>query len=190
MERWLDEALDADLDLVQIRERDLEGRELLGLVRRVVERRGARPLRILVNERADVAFAAGADGVHIRADGPPVPDVRALAAAWMVGRSVHTLEEVREHPAADYLLFGTVFPGGSKGETAPTQGLDALARATRVSAPPVLAIGGITPQRIASVMANGAAGIAAIAVFLPEGRHPAALGPRRAAEALRAAVLQ
>ena len=155
----------------------------------MLERRGARPVRLLVNDRVDVALAAGADGVHLRADGPPVPDVRALSPGrWMVGRSVHTLDEIREHATADYLLFGTVFPGGSKGDAVRTQGLDALARAAAASAVPVLAIGGITPERSAAVVAAGAAGIGAIGAFLPAGRHPGALGPVRAAEAFRAAM--
>ncbi|HKV99128.1 MAG TPA: thiamine phosphate synthase, partial [Vicinamibacterales bacterium] len=61
LEGWLDEALAADLDLIQIRERDLDARTLERLVRGLVERRGARPVRLVVNERADVALAAGAD---------------------------------------------------------------------------------------------------------------------------------
>ena len=191
LERWLGEALDADLDVIQIRERDLDARTLVELVRRVVARRGARRARILVNDRADVALAAGADGVHLRADGPPVPDVRALSdTAWIVGRSVHTLDEIQTHATADYLLFGTVFAGGSKGDAALAQGLDALTRATKASAVPILAIGGMTPERSAAVIARGAAGVAAIGVFLPPGRHPSALGPGRAAAAFRAALDQ
>jgi len=189
LEGWLDEALGADLDLIQIRERDLDARVLGDFVRRVVARRGDRPPRILVNDRADVALAAGADGVHLRADGPPVPDVRALTnAPWIVGRSVHSLEEIRTHSTADFLLFGTVFGGGSKGDAAPAQGLDALARATAASAAPVVAIGGMMPEHSAAVIRSGAAGIAAIGAFLPPGRHPGALGPMRAAAAFRQAL--
>lgn len=189
LDHWLDEALAADLDLIQIRERDLDARDLRRLVRGVVERRGSRPPRILVNDRADVALAAGADGVHLRGDGPPVPDVRTLSAAkWMVGRSVHTVDEIRAHASADYLLFGTVFPGGSKGGGVPTQGLRALEQGSAVGAAPVLAIGGITPARCAAVVAAGAAGVAAIGVFLPPGRHPGAMGPVRGAAALREAL--
>jgi thiamine-phosphate pyrophosphorylase len=189
LERWLDEALNADLDLIQLRERDLDARALAQLARGLVERRAAGRVRLLVNDRADVALAAGADGVHLRADGPPVAPVRALSSSrWMVGRSVHTLDEIREHATADYLLFGTVFPGGSKGDAARTQGLDALARAAAASVVPLLAIGGVTPERSAAVVAAGAAGVAAIGAFLPAGRHPGALGPVRAAEAFRAAM--
>jgi thiazole tautomerase (transcriptional regulator TenI) len=102
---------------------------------------------------------------------------------------VHTLDEIRAHATADYLLFGTVFPGGSKGDAA-TQGLDALKRAAAASTVPLLAIGGITPERSAAVVAAGATGVAAIGAFLPARRHPGALGPVRAAEAFRAAMAQ
>lgn len=183
LERWLDEAFDADLDLIQIRERDLEGCDLLMLVRRLVSRRGARAPRLVVNDRADVALAADADGVHLRSNGPAVNDVRGLAsgsAPWIVGRSVHGIAEIHEHGTADYLLFGTIFPGGSKGGAAPTQGLDGLARAAAASRAPLLAIGGVTPERSREVIAAGAAGIAAIGAFV-------SLGPSRAAKAFRAA---
>jgi len=176
LERWLDEALSAPIDLIQIRERDLEARGLCALVRRLVARRGGRAVRIVVNDRADVALAASADGVHLRADGPPIAAVRAIGpASWLVGRSVHTIDEVREHAAADYLFFGTVFPGGSKGAGAPTQGLDALAGVVAASRTPVIAIGGMTPDRAREAVAYGAAGIAAIGAFLAPG------GPGRVA---------
>ena len=191
LERFLDEALAADLDLIQIRERDVEARRLAGLVSRTMIRRGGRPVRVLVNDRADVAVAGGADGVHLRGDGPPVAKVRALGPeSWIVGRSVHSVEEARVHGAADYLLFGTVFAGGSKEQPGSIQGLDALAGAVAATAAPVLAIGGVTAERAPSVMASGAAGAAAIGVFLPEGRAPSAEGPVRAAAALRAALLR
>jgi thiamine-phosphate pyrophosphorylase len=185
LERWLDDALAADVDLIQIRERDLDARELAALTRRVIANRGDRAPRIVVNDRADVALAAGADGVHVRGDGPPVETVRTLGpASWLVGRSVHTIGEVREHAAADYLFFGTVFPGGSKGASAPTQGLEALAGAVAASQTPIIAIGGMTPAGARQAVVHGAAGIAAIGAFLAPG------GPVRAAAEIRAAMDQ
>jgi thiamine-phosphate diphosphorylase len=205
LERWLDQALEADLDLIQLRERDLEARELLDVAARLVARRADRRQLIVINDRSDVALASGADGVHLRGDGPPVSSVRSLGgASFVVGRSIHHRDEPREHDAADYLLFGTVFPGGSKGSdrgqtgvrprsdpglTPAAQGVEALGAAVRASRAPVLAIGGITPDRVRAVRAVGAAGVAAIGVFLPEGRGADALGPVRAAAALRAALL-
>jgi thiamine-phosphate pyrophosphorylase len=185
LERWLDDALSADFDLIQIRERDLDARDLSALTRRVLSNRGDRGPRIVVNDRADVALAAGADGVHLRGDGPPVETVRTLGpASWLVGRSVHTIDEVRAHAAADYLFFGTVFPSGSKGAAAPVQGLEALAEAVAASRAPMIAIGGITLDRAREAIALGAAGIAAIGAFLPPRR------PVEAAAELRDAMRQ
>jgi len=156
-----------------------------------VARRADRRPRILINDRADVALAAGADGVHLRSDGPPVPAVRSLGgASFLVGRSIHTDAEARDHGTGDYLLFGSVFraKASDRGETWPAQGVEALARAVRASRAPVLAIGGMTAERAKAVRDAGAAGVAAIGVFLPEGRVPGALGPVRAAAAIRRAL--
>ena len=92
---------------------------------------------MLVNDRADVAIAAGADGVHLRADGPPVARVRTLASRdWIVGRSVHSVAEARaaSQDGADYLLFGTVFPAGSKAGGPEDAGSPALREVRRSDA--------------------------------------------------------
>jgi thiamine-phosphate pyrophosphorylase len=187
LESWLGEAIDA-VDLIQIRERDLEGRELSSLAGRIAQRARGTRTRVVVNDRADVALSAGVDGVHVRSDGPDVERVRALGGPdWIVGRSVHSQDEVRAHGSADYLLFGTVFPSSSKPSQTPAQGTSALAEAARSTDRPVVAIGGITPARAAACVAAGAAGIAAISLFLPEGRAPGSLGIVRAVGELRAA---
>jgi thiamine monophosphate synthase len=121
----------------------------------------------------------------------PDDRVRAMAAAgWIVGRSVHSADEAAAHAAADYVLFGTVFPGGSKPADAPRQGLDALAETVERSRVPVIAIGGITPERARACASVGAAGVAGIGIFLPEGAMPGAMGPQRAVAALRASYTQ
>lgn len=187
LDRWLDEALGV-VDLIQIRERDLDGGEYCALSARVAARAKGTRTAVVVNDRADVARAAGADGVHARADGPPLDRLRAFAPpGWLIGRSVHDLAGVRAEAAADYLLFGTAFPSRSKGAGRPTQGLARLAEAAGATETPVLAIGGITPARAAECRAAGAAGVAAIGVFLPPGRTPEALGITGAAAALREA---
>jgi thiamine-phosphate diphosphorylase len=189
LEHWLDEAIAAGVDLVQVRERDLGPDVLTGLVSRLVLRARSTPTLIAVNERADVAIAEGADGVHLRADGPPIDRVRTLRAApWMVGRSVHPGDALAAHRHADYLLFGTVFGGGSKPAAAPIAGLGARHDAAAATTVPVLAIGGITPERARACVAAGAAGVAAISLYLPEGRAASALGPARAVRELRAAM--
>ena len=189
LEQFIEEAMDAAVDLIQLRERDLEARLLFDITTRAAGRAAGRPVKILVNDRADVALSAGAHGVHLPAQGMPTLDVRALApAGWTIGRSVHSSAECEIERAADYLLYGTVFASSSKPGVR-AQGLDGLARAVRAAAVPVLAIGGITPARARGCVDAGAAGIAAIGMFLPEGREPGAMGLARAVAELRAALI-
>ena len=163
--RW---AAGAGVHLVQVRERDLDGGPLTALVRRCVEAvRGSRA-RVVVNDRVDVALAAGAHGVHLRADSMPAPRVRALCpAGFLVGRSVHARNEAIDAAAAgglDYLLFGTVFATMSKPGRAPV-GLAVLADVASAVTIPVLAVGGVTPDKVEQVVMAGAAGFAAIGMF-------------------------
>jgi thiamine-phosphate diphosphorylase len=162
----------AGVDLLQVREPDLSAAELGALVRDVRTRladgeTGARA-RIIVNERVDVALAAEADGVHLKSDSIPTALVRRhVPAAFLVGRSVHSLDEARaaEAEGADYLIFGTVFPSGSKPRGHRTAGLEALAGVTQAVRVPVLAIGGISLNTVAAAAEAGAAGVAAIGLF-------------------------
>jgi len=188
LEGLIDDALQAGMDLIQIRERDLDARALQALVARVVGRSRGTDSRILVNDRADVAVAAGADGVHLRTDGPSPSRMRELLAPEViVGRSVHSATEAREYPGADYLLFGTVFPSVSKPPDSPVAGLEDLRETARAVRTPVLAIGGVTPESVSELRQAGAAGVAAISVFLPIGRAPSAMGVGAALDAFRAA---
>lgn len=187
LEAQLDEALAAGIDLIQVRERDLDAATLCALTARLAGRAPAKT-RVIVNDRADVARAARAAGVHLRADGPSISRVRALGlAGWTVGRSAHTADEVDRAGEADYLIFGTVFVSRSKGAGAPVSGVEALRAAAARTPVPVLAIGGITPDRVAACRDAGAAGVAAIGVFLPMGRTAGALGAAEAVRSLRRA---
>jgi thiamine-phosphate pyrophosphorylase len=124
--------------------------------------------RVLVNDRVDVALAADADGVHLKSDSIPTALVRRdVPAAFLVGRSVHSVEEARIAAAegADYLIFGTVFPSGSKPRGHRTAGLDALAAVAAAVPVPVLAIGGISLNTVAAAAEAGASGVAAIGLF-------------------------
>lgn len=191
LESFVADAIDAGVDVIQLRERDLDGGALRDLAARVHRRASGTLTRVLVNDRADVAIAAGADGVHLRADGPPVVRVRTLALGdWIVGRSVHSVAEARAASldSADYVLFGTVFPGGSKGGGPEDDQLPALHEVARTTQVPVIAIGGIDPARAAACLRAGAAGVAAISIFLPEGRAPLAIGVTRAVSELRHAL--
>ena len=166
------EAARCGIDLLQVRELDLEAQPLITLVARIVDAVGATPTRVVVNDRFDVALAAGAHGVHLRADSYPAARVRAMAPpGFLIGRSVHSADEaaaVAAEGAADYLVFGTVFQSASKPPGHPTAGLEGLARVVDAAdGLPVLAIGGVTIGSMPLLAAAGASGVAAIGLFLP-----------------------
>lgn len=158
----------AGVQLIQVRERDLEGGLLERLVRDCVVAVRGTPARVLVNDRLDVALAAGAHGVHLRGDSLAAERVRAVAPRpFLVGRSVHSVDDARLAAAGgalDYVIFGTVFETGSKaGRTA--AGLAALADVAHAVPLPVLAVGGVSAHRLASIQDTGAAGAAGIGMF-------------------------
>jgi thiamine-phosphate pyrophosphorylase len=158
----------AGVHLIQIREKDLDGGALVRLAVRSVEAVRSTSTRIIVNDRLDVALAAGAHGVHLRGDSMAASRVRAVAPpGFLVGRSVHTAQETGRVAAAgglDYLIFGTVFASRSK-PAAGAAGLDSLAAAVSRTSLPVLAIGGVSPLNARDVARTGAAGLAAIGLF-------------------------
>jgi thiamine-phosphate pyrophosphorylase len=157
-----------DVHLIQVRERDLDGGPLTRLVTACVDAvRGTRA-RLLVNDRFDVALAAGAHGVHLRADSFPASRIRGYAPrGFLIGRSVHSVSDAvvaTEGDALDYLIFGTVFASGSKPDR-PAAGLGELSAVAGATRLPVLAIGGMTSATIADVLRAGAAGVAGISMF-------------------------
>ncbi len=188
LEAFLDSAIDAGVDAVQIRERDLEARDLAALAARVAGRARGHAL-VLVNERADVALASGVDGVHLRADSAPTDEVRRLGPpGWIVGRSVHGAEEAGGEIEADYVFFGTVFESGSKAPGAPLAGLDGLRAAAGGESFARRRDRRHQPRARPAGHGGRRRGVAAIGVFLPRGLAPDALGVVEAARALRAAV--
>lgn len=178
------EAAEAGIDLVQIREPDLSTDRLFDLVTRAVALVSpSHPTRIVVNDRLDVALAAGAHGVHLRGVSVDAPRVReAIARArtgsdageFLVGRSVHGVDEATAAEAAgglDYLILGTIFATASKPGLTTLAGLDTLRAAARVCRLPILAIGGVTRENARQVVDAGAAGFAAIGLFLGTDLH-------------------
>src|SRR5205823_1458169 len=136
------------------------------------------------NDRLDVALAAQADGVHLAAQSLPVPDAVALAdRRLIVGRSVHSLAEAVEaaERGADYVTFGHVFPTTTH-PGVPPRGLSQLEEIVRAVDVPVLAIGGITVENLADVLATGCAGVAVISAIL------SAANPSEAAASMRRAL--
>lgn len=167
LEPWLRALAAAAIGAVQIREKDLEDGALYDLAR-LARAALPPPIRLLINGRVDVALAAGADGVHLPADGLPVAALRErFGPGVLLGRSTHRLEEVERarDEGADYVTFGPVYPvpGQSAGKGAPV-GLGELGRAVAAGLP-VYALGGVTLERFRELAGTGAAGVAAIRLF-------------------------
>jgi thiamine-phosphate diphosphorylase len=181
------EAAKAGVDLIQLRERDLEGADLTRFARRLIE--AAAPAKVIVNDRADVALAARAHGVHLRGDSFDATRLRAIApAAWLIGRSIHEpADAAASGRAVDYLVFGSIYPTVSK-PGGPAAGVAELKKVAAAADAPVLAIGGITLARLPELVAAGAAGIAGIELFLPpKAGFPGRPGIAVAVRAIRAA---
>ena len=148
------------VDYIQIREKDLSARELFEFTLAVIEVRGHEmrkhvPPKILINSRADVAMAAGADGVHLPAEAP-----EQTLPGLIVGRSCHSLDEIRR-AGAHLVTFGPIFDSPGKG---PPLGLEALRSACRFHKP-VFALGGVNWDNAAECMHAGAEGVAGIRLF-------------------------
>ena len=185
LEAVLDEAIAGGIDVIQIREAGIEARTLASFVRRVVARAAGSGTRVVVNDRADVAIAVGAHGVHLKSNAPPVAAVRRIVGAALVGRSIHDAVGAETDLDADYFVFGTVFPSPSKAAGTPAAGTGVLADVASRTMHPVLAIGGVTSDNASQCRAAGAAGVAAIRMFLPAHRTRAAIAALRAGWNLR-----
>ncbi len=160
---------------VHLREKDLGGAALLALARALARACHARGQLLLVNDRLDVALAAGADGVHLPSAGVPPADARRLLGApAIVGVSCHSADDVRRarDGGATYATFGPVYDTPSKRPYGSPLGVAALRDAARLGVP-LVALGGVTPERVAEVLAAGACGVAAIRAWLV-GPDPAA----------------
>ena len=176
----IENALRAGVDWVQIREKDLPARDLVDLTRAAIgvckKAPGRRDVRILVNDRFDVAWAAGAAGVHAGETSLPVRvlvDARRSAGLknFLVGASCHSMEGAIDaaEAGADYLFFGPIFETPSKAPFGPPQGLAKLTQVCSAVSIPVIAIGGITLENASACRETGAAGIAAIRLFQQDG---------------------
>jgi thiamine-phosphate pyrophosphorylase len=175
-------AIAAGVDWVQIREKDLSARELLGLAREAVAAAGG--ARVIVNDRLDVALAARASGVHLGRESLGARDVlrwcrgggENAPADFLVGVSCHSLEEAREAESAGaaYIFFGPVFDTPSKRGIGEPQGVTRLGEICRALKIPVLAIGGVSEENAGECIRAGAAGVAAIRMF-QAARDPAAM---------------
>jgi thiamine-phosphate pyrophosphorylase len=173
LEEAVEECLAAGLRAVQLREKDLGARELLAMARTLRESTASRGARLFVNDRADVALAVGADGVHRTGASLPVSSLRTISPlGFLIGASVHSLADASaaEAEGADFLFFGPVYDTPSKRRYGPPQGLAALERVAAAVRLPVFAIGGVTPVRVGELRRSGAFGVAAIGAVLASAR--------------------
>ena len=163
------ECLAAGLPAVQVREKDLGAADLAFLCRRLLGPARDAGAMLVVNDRVDVALAVGADAVQRTSISLPVDDIRAVAGRRLrIGVSVHSLEDAvdAELKGADWVTYGPVYDTPSKRRYGAPQGLQRLATVARGLRIPVIAIGGITPERVKEVRAAGARGVAVISAIL------------------------
>jgi thiamine-phosphate pyrophosphorylase len=181
-QKKIEAAAAAGVDWIQLREKDLSGKDCAALTREALQRakkaseaseNNVVPTRILVNDRLDVALSERAGGVHLGEKSLPVQEAKRLVGAsrkaedFLIGVSCHSLEAAKSGAknGADYLFFGPVFPTPSKAAFGAPQGLERLAEVCGAVSIPVLAIGGVTLENASSCFAAGASGIAAIRLF-------------------------
>jgi len=165
---WAAVVARAGVDIIQVREHGLTDAALAAVVRGIRGATAGTAAAVLVNDRADVALVTGCAGVHLPSSAPPADAVRRAAPGdFCIGRSVHDGEDLPVSTrGCDYVTFGTVFASASKPAGHRASGLDALRRACGATAVPVQAIGGITLENVHAVASAGAAGIAAISLFI------------------------
>ncbi len=177
----------AGVDWIQLREKDLGGKDWFDLAHSAIQsaRQRAPHTRIIVNDRVDVALAAGAGGVHLSENGFSVPDARRLVSRFeqdsgkpldfLIGVSCHSLGAAlgAARDGADYIYFSPIFHTPSKAFYGPPQGVERLRQICKAVSIPVIAIGGITLENAASCHAAGAAGVAAIRLFQDAADLPA-----------------
>jgi len=165
---------------VQVRLKRATPREVVEIAKAIVSRV---PVPVIVNDRADIALAAGAAGVHVGEADLPVSAIRRFApASFIIGASLGGNAELANAKEADYVGIGPLFTTGSKGDAGKAIGIDGFKKLAELSGRPALAVGGLTAARAAQVMAAGAAGIAVInAIFKAD-------DPESAARSIAAAI--
>jgi len=175
----LEQALDGSVKAVQLREKDLPGKELFLLAEKICKLCQAYRAALFINDRVDVALAVDAAGVQLSKISLPVVTARALLGPQkIIGVSTHALLEAKEaeQNGADFILFGPVYFTASKAVYGDPQGLPALKTIVDNVSPPVYAIGGITPENTEATKKIGVRGVALISAVV------SAESPKKAAE--------
>jgi thiamine-phosphate pyrophosphorylase len=178
-------AIAGGADTIQLRQKTGTTREMIDVAREMKRVCATAGVTFIVNDRVDVALAAGADGVHLGQDDFPIPVARTLLGEGrIIGGSAGTLEEALkcQSEGADYVGFGPVYPTTSKHDAGPAGGLSPLKQVMARVSLPVIAIGGITAENAPEVMASGIHGIAVISAVCCQ------LDPEEATKTLRRAM--
>jgi len=169
LEDVLARALDGGVRAIQLREKDRDTIEICRLGERLLARTRAAGAALIVNDRVDVAMALGADGVHLTRKSLPPSAARALVGPEvLLGVSCHSLGDVEDavDGGVDFLVLGPIYATPAKAPYDPPLTPEIVRRARAFCPLPILAIGGIGPERVPEVMAAGADGVAAISAVL------------------------
>jgi len=156
---------DAGVGLIQYRDKRGTARKVFEASRSLVASLGPRGVRVIVNDRADIAVMVGAGGVHVGQEDLPVEGARRVCGSSLwVGVSTHNTEQLRaaDRTSADYIAVGPIFPTGTKENPDPVVGIDFLRLARKMTRKPLVAIGGITVESASKVYAAGADSVAVI----------------------------
>jgi thiamine-phosphate pyrophosphorylase len=160
-----EELAEAGVELIQYRDKTASSRQYFEISRKLSSVLGSRNVRLIVNDRPDIALLAGAGGVHVGQDDLGVEDARAICGRdrW-VGISTHTLDQLAaaDRTSADYIAIGPIFPTATKKNPDPVVGTELLRKARQMTKKPLVAIGGITLERAAEVYRAGADSLAVI----------------------------
>jgi thiamine-phosphate pyrophosphorylase len=184
VEAVVEAAVRGGVTLVQLREKTLATRAFVERARALKARLAPLGVPLVINDRVDVALAAGADGVHVGQSDMPAADARRLLPHALLGLSIETVEQVgeAEHAPVDYYGVSPVFATPTKLDVLAPLGLDGLRAIRAATRRPLVAIGGIDAGNAADVVAAGADGVAVVSALC------AAPDPERAARALREVV--
>jgi thiamine-phosphate pyrophosphorylase len=169
------ELIEAGITLIQLRDKRGSSRQTLSDAREMlrIARRSGKDIKLLMNDRADLAVAAGFDGVHLGQEDLSAEAARLVCPSPMwIGISTHNLDQFRAADAttADYLAVGPVFTTSSKQNPDPIVGLEGMRAMRRHSGKPLVAIGGITVENCCSVLNAGADSVAVISALVAEPR--------------------
>lgn len=159
-------AIHTKIDFIHIRERNWTAKDHITVIKKLIAA-GIDPKKIIINDRVDIAVIGRVGGVQLTSHSLDVRDVKKYFPSLQIGCSVHSVEEAleKEEQGADYLIYGHIFETNSKIGLAP-RGLKGLNKITSRVKIPVIAIGGITPNNLSTVLQEGASGVAVLSGIL------------------------